>query len=70
MRICDFSENEINIGMRVKSLISDKQGTIVSCDPAPSDPYWWILWDGEEKPYSGFYYNHCKCEVVEREIID
>jgi len=62
MKISDISL-PIPIGTRIKSLISDRQGTIVSTD-REDDEYSWILWDGEPFPYSGFFWNDCECEVV------
>jgi hypothetical protein len=64
MRICDLTEEQIHIGMRVKAIKSHRIGTIVSHDDPPSDSYWWILWDGDEKPFSGFWWNDCECEVI------
>ena len=65
MRICDVSEDQIKIGMRVRSLANpNKLGTIVDAGLLPHDLYWWIQWDGDTKAYSGFYWNHCKCEIV------
>jgi hypothetical protein len=66
MRICDLPEDKIVVGMKVKSLVPphDKIGVIVEID-MDDDHYAWILWEGDEKPYGGFYWNHCKCEVVE-----
>lgn len=67
MRICDLDEKDIHIGLKIKSLKDpNKIGTIVSHEYVRgNDDYWWILWDGEEKPVSGFFWNHCKCEIVE-----
>jgi hypothetical protein len=66
MRICDVPEDQIKIGMRVRSLTNrDKLGTIVEVDDPPYDTYWWIQWDGDTKAYSGFYWNDCECEIVQ-----
>ena len=66
MKISDLSEDEIKIGLRVRSMANpEKIGTVVSVDPPPYETYWYILWDGDEYPFSGFYWNHCDCEVVE-----
>jgi hypothetical protein len=67
MRICDLPEDQIKIGMRVRGLSSGKLGTIIAIDPPPYDTYWWIKWDGEDKSYGGFFWNHCECEVVNNE---
>lgn len=66
MRICDLPEEKIVVGMRIRSLVPPhtKLGTIVKIDP-DDDDYAWIHWDGDDKPYGGFYGNACKCEVVE-----
>lgn len=64
MRICDLKEEDVRPGMVIKSLISDRRGTIVQLD-IENDRYAWILWDGEHFSGSGFYGNDCKCEVLE-----
>jgi hypothetical protein len=64
MRICDLTEEQIYVGMRIKSFISDKRATIVEHDTTRNS-YWWILWDGDTNPFSGFWWNHCECEVIE-----
>jgi len=63
MKICELDPNQIKIGMRIKSLISDKRGTIVKME-VHHDKYFWVLWDGDDKPFNGFFYNHCDCEIV------
>jgi len=66
MRICDVAEDQIKIGLRVRSLANpEKIGTIVKVDEPPSETYWWIQWDGDAQPYSGFYWNNCECEIVQ-----
>lgn len=66
MKISDLSEDEIKIGLRVRSMTNpNKIGTVVAVDPPPHETYWYILWDGDLQPYGGFYWNHCECEVVE-----
>ena len=66
MRICDISEDQIKIGMKVRSLTNpNKIGTIVDVELPPYDTYWYIQWEGDSKPYSGFYWNDCECEIVE-----
>ena len=66
MRICDIPEDQIKIGMRVRSMSdSNKIGTLIEVDPPPYDTYWWIEWEGDDEPYAGFYWNHCECEIVE-----
>jgi hypothetical protein len=65
MRIFDIPEDQIKVGTRIRSLVDpNKLGTIVEKDES-RDLYFWIQWDGDDKPYGGFYWNHCKCEVVE-----
>jgi hypothetical protein len=66
MRICDLKEEDIKVGLRLKSLASDSSnlvGTIVEIDPT-HDNLAWIQWDGEDHPTSGFYGNDCACEIV------
>ena len=68
MKISDYPEDQIKIGMRLRSLKDpNRLGTIVEMDPPPYDTYWWIQWDRDDKAYSGFFWNHCECEVVEDE---
>ena len=66
MRICDLKEEQLKVGLRIKSLVSAKRGTIVEID-VDDDHYSWVLWDGDQEPFSGFYGNNCQCEVVEDE---
>jgi len=63
MKISDLKQEDIVVGLRIKSLISDKLATIVKVDHEDDD-YAWVLWDGEEKPFSGFYGTNCECEVM------
>lgn len=63
MRINELTQEQIVVGLRIKSLVSDKLGTIVEVDHKDDD-YAWIRWDGDDKPYSGFYGTDCECEVV------
>jgi hypothetical protein len=69
MRICDFPESEIRVGMRVKSLVSEQWGTVTSID-LNDDSFTTIKWDGprfgttDDFRPSGFYGNSCKCEVL------
>lgn len=65
MKISDLKPEDIVIGIRVKSLIINKTGTIVKIDKLLSHhPFCIILWDGEKIACSGFYFNNCKYEVV------
>ena len=65
MRINELPIEKVVVGLRIKSLISDKQGTVVKIEPNDDD-YAWVQWDGDDfPPYSGFYGNDCECEVVE-----
>jgi hypothetical protein len=71
MKISELPEDRIKIGLRIKSLANpNKLGTIVKKEVKGSETVWWILWDGDEKPMSGFYWNHCDCEVYDSEAID
>jgi hypothetical protein len=66
MRVCDLPESEIKVGLRVRSLAdSNRIGEIISVTEVRGDMYSWILWPGETHPHSGFFWNHCTCEVVE-----
>lgn len=66
MRICDIPEGQIKVGMRVRSLArSEVIGTIVEKENVRDQDYWWIKWDGDSSKTSGFFWNNCKCEVVE-----
>lgn len=67
MRICDLPQDKIVVGMRLRSLVDpNRLGTIVKIDIDDSnEPYHWIHWDGEKKPWGGFFFNDCKCEVVD-----
>lgn len=65
MIIKDLSENEIKIGLKVRSLKDPNRfGTIVEID-YKHDNSAWILWEGDNKPLSAFYGNDCQCEVVQ-----
>jgi len=65
MKISDLQPDQIKVGLRVKSLKSNKVGTIVLITDKRGIPYSHILWDGEDRPFSGFFDNDCECEVVE-----
>jgi hypothetical protein len=72
MQVRDLPVEKIQVGMRVKSLVSDRLGTIDRID-VEDDSYAWILWDGDAQASSGFYGNNCDCEVVsppEEEPVD
>ena len=65
MRICDLKEEEIVIGLRIKSLDPSHPnyyGTIVKIDKG-KDNLAWVQWDGKNEPTSGFYENDCQCEI-------
>ncbi len=64
MRICDLNEADIKLGIVVRSLSRSRNGTIVKKEDKGGDTVWWIQWDGEDEPTSGFYWNDCKCAVV------
>jgi len=63
MKINELSEEEIVVGLKVKSLCDEKVGVIVKID-YNRDNYAWILWEGEVEPRSGFFGNQCACEVI------
>jgi len=67
MRICDIPEDQIHAGIKVRGMKTGRIGTIVGRDDrVPGrDPYWWVQFDGEDKPTSGFFWNDCECEVVD-----
>ena len=68
MKISELTEEQIHIGLRIKSLNPEHPnlvGTIVEREDRGSETTWWVQWDGESKPTSGFYWNHCDCEVEE-----
>ena len=66
MRICDLTLEEITVGLQMRSLKNpDKIGTIVEIDYNDAR-YAWVLWNGDDKPYGGFYGNDCRCEVVNK----
>ena len=69
MRVCDLKIEEVQVGLVIKSLVSDKQGMIVKIDH-DDDRYAWIHWDGDLMAYGGFYGNDCKCEVLDRVVIE
>ena len=63
-KIKDLPESEIKVGMKIRSLINpDRTGIIVKID-TDDDNYAWVLWEGNDKTYGGFYGNDCECEVV------
>ena len=64
MKVKDMPEAEIKVGLRIKSLVSDKRGTVISIDPT-HDNLAWIKWDDEDIATTGFYGNDCECEVVD-----
>jgi hypothetical protein len=66
MRISDMKQEDIRIGIRVKSIRGNLLGTIVEVHP--NDDYFsiirWDDWTKEVHHESGFYGNGCDCEVV------
>lgn len=67
MRICDLKDEDIVIGLRIKSLNPDHPelvGTIVKIEHKGSETFNLIQWDGDSEPRSGFYWNDCECEVM------
>lgn len=64
-RICDLSQADIKVGLKVRSLKDPNRiGVIEKVDPNDDD-YAWIKWPGDDKAYGGFYGTDCKCEVVD-----
>lgn len=64
-RICDLKQEEIVVGLKLRSMIdSNCIGEIVQIDKE-NDNFAWIKWPHYNKPYGGFYGTNCKCEVVE-----
>ena len=65
MRISDIPEDQIKVGMRIRSLVDpNKLATIVERDES-RDLYFWIQWNGDDEAYSGFFWNYCECEVID-----
>ena len=64
MKINDLSQEQIVVGLRIRSLLHNgRLGTIVKVDHEDDD-YARILWDGDKDATSGFYGTDCECEVV------
>ena len=64
MRICDLPEEDIHVGMRIRSLRRPTLlGTITRIDI--EDDYCWIQWDDQFQAFGGFYENDCECEIVD-----
>ena len=64
MRVNELKPEDIHVGMKIRSLKNpNKLATVVDIDHADDD-FAWIQWEGDDKPYSGFYGNNCSCEVV------
>jgi hypothetical protein len=55
--------NDIKVGLRYKSLISDKLFTVVYIDKNDDDYAWSIDENGDL--HSGFYDNNCRCEFID-----
>jgi len=65
MKINELAPGQIKVGMRIRSLVdSSHLGTVVQIDH-DDDEFAWILWDGQDEPYSGFYGEDCECEIAE-----
>ncbi len=62
MTVKDLDLEQVRVGLRVKSLAKEKWGTVVQID-IDDDHYAWIKWDGDDQVSSGFYGNHCDCQV-------
>lgn len=64
MKISDLKEDDIKIGLVVKSLLNGRPGTIVAID-MERDRQAWIQWEGDPEANSAFYGNDCECEILE-----
>jgi hypothetical protein len=62
-KVSDLAQDQIRLGLQVKSLTRPKIGVVVGID-AQRDDYAWVLWEGSIYPYSGWYGTDCECEVV------
>lgn len=67
MKVNELPLDKVVVGLRIKSLISSKLGTVVEIDEK-DDRYAQIKWDGKVEPTSGFYGNDCKCEVIDEKL--
>lgn len=64
MKISNLTQKDIFVGLKIRSLKNpNKIGQIIKID-TEDDYYSWVLWDGEEKSFSGFYGTNCECEIV------
>lgn len=66
MRICDYPDDTDFTGFRVRGLASGKVGTVLPqlMSDFGRETYWWVLWDGDDQPSSGWHWNDCEAEVV------
>jgi len=65
MKLRDYPDTTDFKGFRVRSLASSKKiGTITRCELRGQDRWWWVLWDGEDKETSIFFWNDGDNEVV------
>ena len=64
MKVNQLAQEDIFVGMKIRSLTKpDHIATVVKIDK-DDDYYAWIQWPEDDKPYCGFYGNNCECEVV------
>jgi len=65
-RICDYPDDTDFAGFRVRGLASGKVGTVLPqvMSDFGRETYWNVLWDGDERPSSGWHWNDCEIEVV------
>jgi hypothetical protein len=63
MKICDLSEEDVKIGLKVKSLKNGQPGVITDTENRGSETIHTITW--EDGNTSGFYWNDCECEIIE-----
>lgn len=61
MKVSDLKIEDIKVGLRIKSLIAERWGTITRINEK-DDYFCWIEWD-DDTIDSGFYGNDCECEV-------
>jgi hypothetical protein len=64
MKVSEIPEDKIHIGMKIKSLVSDHIGTVISKEVSGDEVYWFVKFNHKEQATSGFYWNHSQNEVV------
>lgn len=67
MKVSDLKEEEIHVGLKIRSMVDPNRiGTIVERQDRGGDIWWWVQFEGDDKPYTAIFFNHCECEVVEK----